>query len=48
MKCEDCGIKIPNLPEDTTPDERLCDRCYAKWEAHLEAEYQALAHLPLS
>jgi hypothetical protein len=28
MKCDNCGITIPDLPEDATHDEMLCDTCY--------------------
>ena len=26
-RCENCGIPIPELREDATPDEMLCDMC---------------------
>lgn len=29
MRCENCGIPIPELAEDATPDMLLCDRCYS-------------------
>jgi len=32
MRCIKCGISIPELPEDATRDEMLCDRCYEKEE----------------
>jgi len=32
MKCLECRIKIPELPEDATYDEMLCNRCYEKYE----------------
>jgi hypothetical protein len=28
MKCDNCGITIPELPEDASYDEMLCDTCY--------------------
>lgn len=28
MKCQLCGIAIPEMPEDATFDELLCDPCY--------------------
>lgn len=31
MKCESCGITIPEMPEDATPDELLCDRCHKEY-----------------
>lgn len=27
MKCNNCGITIPELPEDADYTEMLCDRC---------------------
>ena len=32
MKCEDCGITIPEMPEDATPSELLCDSCCVRYE----------------
>lgn len=32
IKCWRCGISVPDVPEDSTPDESLCDRCFAKFE----------------
>ena len=29
MKCDSCGITIPELPEDATYDEKLCDKGYS-------------------
>lgn len=27
IKCDMCGISIPDIPEDSTYDERLCNKC---------------------
>jgi hypothetical protein len=32
MHCENCGIKIPELPEDASYDERICDKCHTEFE----------------
>jgi hypothetical protein len=32
MKCPDCGITVPNMPEDSTHDEQLCNLCWPVWE----------------
>jgi len=32
IKCSDCGISIPFMPEDATEDELLCDACLDKQE----------------
>lgn len=29
MKCEDCGITIPKMPENSTADMLRCDNCEA-------------------
>lgn len=31
MKCDRCGITIPELPEDASYEEKLCDRCYEEY-----------------
>ena len=28
MKCVSCGITIPEMTEDATEEEQLCDLCY--------------------
>jgi hypothetical protein len=28
MKCIECGITIPEVPEDASYEEMLCDTCY--------------------
>ena len=38
MKCIGCGIKIPDMPEDASLDELLCDFCYARFMRHIEKE----------
>ena len=37
-KCIQCGKSIPKMPEDATPEEKLCDECYEKMEKHEELE----------
>jgi len=32
MRCVKCGIKIPELPEDASYDEQLCNRCCEELE----------------
>ena len=32
MKCVECGTSIPELPEDTSYSEMLCNRCYEIYE----------------
>jgi NMD protein affecting ribosome stability and mRNA decay len=32
MKCPRCGIKVPEMPEDATEEEMLCNLCYEKNE----------------
>lgn len=32
IKCVGCGISIPDVPEDATLEERLCDRCLNQYE----------------
>ena len=32
MKCIDCGMTIPEMPEDATREEMLCDKCYEEEE----------------
>jgi len=29
-ECESCGIPIPEMPEDASPDELLCDACLVR------------------
>ena len=31
IRCYDCGIPIPEPPEDAHVSERYCDTCYKKW-----------------
>lgn len=33
IRCADCGIKIPEPPEDASHGELLCDTCYKKWNS---------------
>lgn len=33
IKCSSCGISIPDVPEDATGDELLCNACYEASEA---------------
>jgi hypothetical protein len=28
MKCTWCGIKVPEVPEDATLEEQLCNECF--------------------
>lgn len=35
IKCPKCGTSVPDVPEDATEEEKLCNRCYEfheKWE----------------
>ncbi len=32
MKCIKCGMTIPEMPEDATAEELLCNLCYEQWE----------------
>lgn len=32
IRCPRCGISVPDVPEDSTIDEALCDRCYDELE----------------
>ena len=31
IRCYDCGIPIPEPPEDAHVSEMYCDTCYKKW-----------------
>jgi hypothetical protein len=31
MKCQNCGITIPEVPEDASYDMMLCDKCYDEY-----------------
>lgn len=37
MKCIECGITIPELPEDATYEEMLCNQCYKEYEDELDS-----------
>lgn len=28
IKCPNCGIPVPNLPENAGPEEMLCNNCF--------------------
>lgn len=32
IKCPNCGISVPDVPEDATEDEKLCNYCYEHFE----------------
>lgn len=32
MKCPNCGMPVPEMPEDAQREETLCNQCYAKAE----------------
>ena len=32
IKCPGCGIPVPDVPEDATYDETLCNKCYEEEE----------------
>lgn len=32
IKCTGCGMSIPDVPEDSTAEERLCNQCLDKTE----------------
>ena len=32
IKCIECGISIPDVPENASDDELLCNGCYEKKE----------------
>ena len=32
IKCPGCGISVPDVPEDATIDEMLCNKCYEEYE----------------
>lgn len=36
MKCIECGITIPEMPEDASYEEMLCNQCYEVFEKELE------------
>ncbi len=36
MKCIECGMTIPEMPEDAFYEEMLCDQCYSEFEAKFE------------
>jgi len=40
MPCENCGAGIPEMPEDATSDELVCDRCYEDDEEERDADRQ--------
>ena len=33
IKCPECGISVPNVPEDATHEETLCNQCYERLES---------------
>lgn len=37
MKCINCGITIPELPEDATHDEMLCESCHKYYQINFMA-----------
>jgi len=32
ISCTNCGLPIPDQPEDATPDMLLCDECHAEMQ----------------
>jgi len=36
MKCPSCGITVPEMPEDATYEEMLCNFCYEDYELIVE------------
>ena len=32
IKCPNCGISVPDVPEDATHEEKLCNKCYEESE----------------
>ena len=42
MKCEECGIKIPEMPEDSCESERLCPGCNIEIERACEEATERL------
>lgn len=32
IKCPECGISVPDVPEGSTYDMLLCASCYDAWE----------------
>lgn len=34
MRCDNCGLPIPEQPENATYDMLLCDGCYQEHEIH--------------
>lgn len=32
MKCPNCGITVPEMPEDSSREEQLCNQCYERFE----------------
>ncbi len=28
IKCPECGVSVPDVPEDSSYEELLCNRCY--------------------
>lgn len=47
IKCTDCGMSIPDMPEDATPDMLRCDRCSGHFEQTTQKRYYVLVTLPL-
>lgn len=39
IKCIECGKSIPDVPEDASYEEHLCEGCYVEYEYEIEAEY---------
>ena len=38
IKCPRCGITVPDVPEDASEEERLCNLCYEKLEREDEEQ----------
>ena len=36
IRCIHCGKAIPEMPEDATFEELLCDLCYSEYEERIE------------
>ena len=44
MKCIECGITIPEMPEGASYEEQLCDYCFSCYETdmdRMEFEFEA-------
>jgi hypothetical protein len=38
IPCLNCGLPIPDMPENATLEELLCNKCYEDWSKKVNGE----------